>query len=270
MGFNKLHFVLVGILGSATQPSCRKSMDMSNAPSTSSPANGVTATNVPIPVGFTAAAFEPGRYASVVDRQLHGTHSLQVLSEDSTAMLVLELLPDGTATAMRGWRYITRNDGPQTHSQEHYREQQGYRGTFTTRNGTTEVALNADDTVCPGIFEGELALQRATELVLRCVRAVPPADLNVGITPLLLCHVVNANPSEMKPQIVASIASAQPEQTRERSAQGDWFALGSGNGLAVHITGRPWAARAGSPVREVVSVARLPIVLGTWQQRLAP
>jgi hypothetical protein len=83
--------------------------------------------------GFTPVAFAPGRYATAIQRTMHGTHALQVLKEDSTAAFMLELAADGTATACRGWRYEFRNDGPQVHTADHYREQQGYRGRYGQR-----------------------------------------------------------------------------------------------------------------------------------------
>ena len=260
MRFSNARFVLVATFGCVALLACRKSMDMSNATSTNSPATAsVTPPAVAAPTlapGFTSAAFAPGRYATVVGRVLNGTHSLQVLSEDSTAVFAVELLANGTATATRGWRYISRNDGPQTHSQENYREQQGYRGTFSTHDGVTDIVLNADDTVCPHIFEGEYVLERAKSVTLRCARAVPPAELGVGATPVLLCQVVTADLREFEPQLVEGVAA------------GEWMVLGSGNGLEVRVTGRPLAARAGEPMQAVVAVAPGPIGLGAWQQRL--
>lgn len=259
MRFSNARSVFVATVGCVALLACRKSMDMSNATSTNSPAtasvNPPTVAPPTLAPGFTSAAFAPGRYAAAIGRQLNGTHSLQVLKEDSTAVFAVELLADGTATATRGWRYISRNDGPQTHSQENYREQQGYRGTFVTSNGITDVVLNTDDTVCPHIFEGEYALDRAATVTLRCVRAVPPAELGVGATPVLLCQAAGLR--EFEPQLVDGVAA------------GEWMVLGSGNGIEVRVTGRPSAARAGEPMQAVVAVAPGPIALGAWQQRLA-
>src|SRR5690606_10882396 len=100
------------------------------------------------------SAFVPGRYAIAIQRTLHGTHALQVLDEDSTSTLVLELGADGTATACRGWRYLFRNAGPEVQTEDRYREQRGYRGRYTVVDGVAELELTIDDAVCPHVFEG--------------------------------------------------------------------------------------------------------------------
>ncbi len=266
MDFRQARYTWAVVVGCIALPCCRKSMDMSNPASANStvtataPAAGTTtpiSSQDALPAGFTATAFAPGRYVSVIGRLLHGTHALQVLNEDSTALLAIELSADGSATVTRGWRYSSRNDGPQVHTQENYREQQGYRGTFITHDVAADVVFKTDDTVCPHIFEGAYALDRAAQLALRCIRAVPPAALGVGTAPVLLCRSVPVGQLEFEPQIVESVA------------EGPWLVLGGGNGLQVQVTGRPLAARAGEPMHAIVSVASAPIASDAWQRRLA-
>jgi hypothetical protein len=255
-------------------PGCRKPTDVSRsvvansgtsagaltaAPTAAFGAPGnssVLPSAVALPVGFEARAFEPARYVTVVGLLLHGTHALQVLSEDSTAFLSLDLKADGSATAMRGWRARTRNDGPKVHSQANYREQQGYRGTFAIQADAIEVRLRLDNNVCAPIFQGDDRVERMAEVALRCFRAVAMPALGLGDTPLLLCQVEDARSPEFEAQMVKSIA-------------GDgWFLLGGGNGLVVQLTGRPIAARAGAPIRSVARVARAPLMLSAWENRL--
>jgi LysR family transcriptional regulator, regulator for metE and metH len=119
-------------------PSCGKSTNMTaDTPTGSATAGAVP--KVALGHGLVPAAFVPGRYATAIQRTMHGTHELQVLSEDSTSAFALELAADGTATACRGWRYLLRNDGPEVHTQDRYREQQGYRGRYTLVDGMAEV-----------------------------------------------------------------------------------------------------------------------------------
>lgn len=194
-----------------------------------------------LPTGFTPAAFAPGRYATEIRRMMHGTHALQVLNEDSTSGFTLELAADGTATACRTWRYVFRNDGPEVHTEDRYREQQGYRGRYTVVDGVAEVelALALDDAVCPHVFEGELALARAPSLALRCVRATPAGAGPITV-PVLLCRPAGGRPEELEPYVVEQIAPA------------GWFALGDGAGLRVSVTGRPPGAHVGDEVEATV------------------
>jgi len=203
--------------------------------------------------GFTPAAFTPGRYATAIQRTMHGTHALQVLKEDSAAAFTLELVADGTATACRGWRYEFRNDGPQVHTADHYREQQGYRGHYAVNGGVAEVVLDLDNAVCPHIFEGELALARAPRLTLRCVVAAPPTATALT-APVLLCQPTGDRPMELDPQVVESIAPS------------GWFILGSGNGLRVWVTGRPAGAQKGDDVKATLKPADQPLTLNAWEQ----
>jgi len=200
--------------------------------------------------GFAPAAFAPGRYATAIQRTMHGTHDLQVLNEDSTSAFALELAADGTATACRGWRYELRNDGPEVHTEDRYREQQGYRGRYTVVDGVAEVVLALDNAVCPHVFEGGLALARAPSVKLRCVLATPSGKGQLS-TPVLLCRPTDGKPAELDPYVVEQIAPA------------GWFALGSGNGLRVWVTGRPQGAQEGDDVKATVKVADAP---NAWEQ----
>jgi len=209
--------------------------------------------NIPLGHRLTPTAFAPGHYATAIQRTMHGTHELQVLNEDSTSIFALELTPDGTATACRGWRYLFHNDGPEIHTEDRYREQQGYRGRYTVVDGIAEVLLSVDNGVCPPLFEGGLALARAPSLKLRCVRATPSGTSPIPV-PVLVCRSVDGKPSELEPHMVEQLAGA------------GWFALGSGNGLRVWLTGRPPGAQEGDDVRATVKVANAPLSTNSWEQ----
>jgi len=226
-------------------------MDMTADTPTGSAAGPVP--SVALGHGFTPAAFEPGRYATAIQRTMHGTHALQVLKEDSTAAFTLELAANGTAMACRGWRYEFHNDGPQVHTADHYREQQGYRGHYTVNGGVAEVVLELDNAACPHSFEGELALARAPRLALRCVVAVPAAVTTLT-APVLLCQPQGDRPMELDPYVVESIAPV------------GWFVLGGGNGLRVRVTGRPAGAQKGDDVKATMEPADPPLTQSAWEQ----
>jgi hypothetical protein len=233
-------------------PSCRKSMDMAaDTPSGSAAVGMVPA--IALGHGFAPAAFAPGRYATAIQRTMHGTHALQVLNEDSTSAFALDLAADGTATACRGWRYEFRNDGPEVHTEDRYREQQGYRGRYTVVDGVAEVALALDNAVCPHVFEGGLALARAPSVLLRCVLATPDATGQIS-APVLLCRPADGKPAELDPYVV------------EQLAPPGWFALGSGNGLRVWVTGRPQGAQEGDDVNATVKAADAPLGANAWER----
>jgi hypothetical protein len=203
--------------------------------------------------GFTPVAFAPGRYATVIQRTMQGTHALQVLNEDSTASLVVDLAADGNATACRGWRYVFHNDGPEIHTEDNYREQQGYRGRYTVVDGVAELVLARDNRVCPHLFQGGLKLPRAATLKLRCALATPSGTSSFT-RPALLCQSVGARPSELDPYVVDELAPS------------GWLPLGSGNGLRVRMTGRPAGARAGDDLKITAKVADAPLGVNAWDQ----
>lgn len=233
-------------------PSCGKSTNMAADPPTGSATTGAVP-KVALGPGLAPAAFMPGRYATAIQRTMHGTHELQVLNEDSTSMFALELGPDGAATACRGWRYVFHNDGPEVHTEDRYREQQGYRGRYTVVDGVADVALAVDNAVCPHVFEGGLALARAPSLKLRCVMATPSGAGPLP-APVLLCQSADGKPAELEPHGVEPLAPS------------GWFALGSGNGLHVWLTGRPPGAQDGDDVKATVKPADAPLRVNAWEQ----
>lgn len=226
-------------------------MDMDTDTPTGSATAGAVA-HIALGPDFAPAVFAPGRYATAIQRTMHGTHELQVLNEDSTSAFALDLAADGTATACRGWRYLFRNDGPEVHTEDHYREQQGYRGQYTVVDGAAEIALALDNAVCGHVFEGSLALARAPRVKLRCVLATPRGASQLT-APVLLCRPVDGQPAELDAYMVEQIAPA------------GWFVLGSGNGLRVWVTGRPPGAQEGDDVKAMVKVSDAPLGTNAWE-----
>lgn len=232
-------------------PSCRKSTDM-NADTPTGSAAPRAAPQIALGPGFAPVAFVPGRYATAIQRTMHGTHELQVLNEDSTSVFALELAADGTATACRGWRYVFRNDGPEVQTEDNYREQQGYRGRYAMVDGVAAVELALDNTVCKHVFEGALTLARAPQLKLRCVLAEPQGAHRLA-APVLLCRSSDGQPAELDAPVVEQLAPA------------GWFVLGSGNGLRVWVTGRPPGAQEGEDVKVRSQAADAPLRTDAWE-----
>lgn len=212
-----------------------------------------TAPDVALGPTFAAMGFAPGRFATAIQRALQGTHALQRVVEDSTAVFVLELRDGGTAQACRGWRYNFTNSGPQVRSEEWFREQLGYRGRYTVTGGIAEVELAADEAVCPTIRESSLQLRRATDLRLRCVLAVP-RDHAMLSAPVLLCQWLGATTGEPAAHLVEGLAPA------------DWFVLGTGNGLRVKVTGSPAGAHTGRPPSVTAAPADAPLGHDAWER----
>lgn len=148
---------------------------------------------------------------------------------------------------------LFRNNGPAVHTEDRYREQQGYRGHYTVGDGVVEVVLALDNAVCPHSFEGELALSRSPILKLRCVLATPSGQGELS-APVLLCQPIDGTPAELEPYVVEQLAPA------------GWFALGSGNGLRVWVTGRPQGANAGDDVKVTAKTAAELVGENAWEQ----
>jgi hypothetical protein len=197
---------------------------------------------------FEALPFTPGRHALAVQRTTRGTHARQVFSEDSTALFLLDLDADGAASAVRGWRYLGFNDGPEVSSEDRLREQQGYRGRYQVRDGLAEVELGIDDSVCPPVREHLLVPRRSAVITLRCVRAAPRGQHDA----VLLCQG-RLDTGELAPFL-------EPELGPE-----GWFVLGRGNGLRVWITGAP-RGLVGSPRAVRVERAASPVERDAWER----
>jgi hypothetical protein len=246
--------------------SCRRSPDMaSDLPPPTSPAPAPDATPAPAPdatpagetphvdfgPAFEPVAFAPGRYASAIQRKTQGTHARQWVREDSTASLLLELQPDGAATACRGWRYSMFNDGPTVHTEERFREQQGYRGRHALQDGFVEVELQTDDTVCPPTREYQRVPHRSATVKLRCALVVPRDHASLT-SPVLLCQWIDAPTRGADPLMVPDIV---PD---------GWIALGTGNGLRIKVSGQPAGFKPATPSEIAVETAPAPLGPDAW------
>lgn len=146
---------------------------------------------------------------------------MQVVREDMNSSFVLSLDPTGSATACRGWRNSSYNDGPQVHIEDRIREQFGYRGHWEINGLWVHVYLSLDDSVCPTVSEhSHLVPRHTSEWNLRCLSILPTENVTLNM-PLLICQLSDAEPvfGEDAPHIVSSIVP------------GSWLVLSSGNGL---------------------------------------
>lgn len=190
-----------------------------------------------------------GRFASVVQWTFDGTDGAVRSREDDAASFVLELAPDGTATACRGWRYAVSRRGPDVDSAYHFNEQQGYRGTHVAGPDLVEITLHTDDDVCPHRFESTVLLPRSPKVTLHCVRAAPVGPAPTA--PALLCQWIELRTFEAQGLIAPDVA---PE---------GWMVLGTGNGLRIAVSG-PFRGDAAN--RTVVSPAPAPLGHDAWER----
>lgn len=195
--------------------------------------------------GLRAAPFVPGRFATVIRRQLDGGHALQRVREVASASFVLELR-DGNARACRGWRYTMTNDGPEAHSEDRFREQAGFRGSYVERAGIVEVELTRDDGVCAPIAEYTYPPQRATTIRLACAQAAP-LDHALLNAPVLVCRWQGTPAAERDAHVVEGLGPAGA------------IVLGAAPGLEVTVAGTPPGMTELGPPSTTATVAAVPI-----------
>lgn len=202
--------------------------------------------------GLKAVAFAPGRFATVVRRRLAGTHALQEVREDSAASLTL-VLADGVARACRGWRYTMTNDGPDVHSDDRFREQAGYRGTYAVRDGVVELELARDDAVCAPIAEFMYPPPRATTISLRCVLAAPDGHPTLT-APVLVCRWTSTPARERDPHLIDGLGPS------------DALVLGAEPGLEVAIDAAPPGMETVDEPSTRITAAAAPLPDDAWQR----
>ena len=196
--------------------------------------------------------FVSGRNAVAIQRSTTGVHAAQVVSEESTASMVLSLTAGGVAVVCRGWRSDLSNDGPEVQNQSHALVQQGYRGTYRAGNGVIAVELNLDDAVC-----APRVVFRAFEpapVALRCVRARPPGGSPLAAD-VLVCQWQGAGAPTGVPVNLMVPGLAPP----------GWFVLAAGDGGRIKVTGKPVDDMQGEPTRVEVSPAPAPIEHDAWE-----
>jgi hypothetical protein len=201
---------------------------------------------------FEAIAFVPGRYALAIQASRTGGHARHRVRESSTMSLVLDFADDRTVTACRGWDYALANDGPSAQTEDVFREQKGFRGSFEIREGVLYMDLAADDNVCAPIAEYSKGTpRRSSSMKLRCVLARPRSGVTLP-APSLLCEWQDATTPE-----VAALRTGEV-------APRPWFALGSGNGLRIKVTGA-LPGTTGDATKVVSEPAPTPIGADAWQ-----
>jgi len=243
--------VLAALAGSAAcgrppeMPPARPSPGTTDAQALAADAAPVatpTGATIELGAGLRGVPFVPGRYATVIHRDLSGTHARQLVRETSAASLALTLADDGTAQACRGWRYAMTNDGPRVHTDDQFREQAGFAGRWRADGDAVVVDVTADAAVCPTLAEGRLPQARATTLTLRCALAAPAGHPHLT-TPVLVCRWEGASP-ERDAHVLDELGPAGA------------IVLGAAPGLRVTVTGAPprlvGAPRAIAVVSEAV------------------
>lgn len=188
--------------------------------------SGIAGPQIDLGPGASVTPLTPGRFANAIQKNTFATHALQVIREDATSSLILNLKPDGSATVCRGWRYLFFNDGPEVHTSDHIREQLGYSGRWKRTDEWVQVDVTLDDGVCPRVGQySHLAPNHSPEWHLRCL-PIEPREHPLLTTPVLACQPINVEPvfGEDEPHVVAGILP------------GRWLVLGAGNGLRIKVT----------------------------------
>ena len=202
--------------------------------------------------GLEVTSFTPGRFANAIQKNRIDRHALQAIREVATSSVVMELMPDGSVTLCRGWRYQFFNDGPEVHTMEHIREQLGYRGHWQSRGHWVHVDLTLDESVCARVGQyTQLVPNHDSDWHLRCLPIAPKEQTTLTM-PALICKSTNVDPvfGEDEPHIVAGIIPGQ------------WIVLGTGNGLRIK-----WeSVTEGEPNSIQVEPLAAPLPTDAWEQ----
>ncbi|HXQ70219.1 MAG TPA: hypothetical protein VN844_07010 [Pyrinomonadaceae bacterium] len=202
--------------------------------------------------GLEVTSFTPGRFANAIQKNRIDRHALQAIREEATSSFVMDLMPDGSATLCRGWRYLFFNDGPEVHTMVHIREQLGYSGQWQSRGQWVQVDLTLDESVCERVGEyTNLVPNHASDWHLRCL-PVAPTEQTIISTPSLVCKTTNVDPlfGEDEPHVVDGILP------------GSWIVLGAGNGLRIK-----WESVTESgPTSIQVEALATPLPTNAWEQ----
>jgi hypothetical protein len=205
--------------------------------------------------GFTVLPFAPGRYGTLIRRSLAGTHDSQLLVEVSTAVFVLELSADGGATACRGWRYRFTSDGPDIQTEEHFREQRGYRGTYRASGNGVDIDMTVDEGVCSESDNVGHSGTRAARIKLHCVLVRPRRSSPIP-APMMLCQWTDPGAVEVAAHLLPQLVP------------GEWMLLGARAGVIVKVVGRPEGAQEGDPTGLEVIAASERSELDAWEGAL--
>jgi hypothetical protein len=136
-----------------------------------------------------------GRWAMFLETDTHGGCSMSSFDSSSRASIVLELAEEGAARGCRGRRWVstvTSNEGDPHPDTTELMEQQGMRGTWTTRGDGLRIELGLDDSVCAPMRNAKS--ENAIPWTLDCVALAPnPGPVPKDVEPpfaALVCHLV--------------------------------------------------------------------------------
>jgi len=193
----------------------------------------------------------PGRYAVEIRKTLSGTHARDWAREDSRASFVLELEPNGQASACRGIHTRSSYYGDAVTHHSNTRQQQGYRGRWQQAGEWLHVELGVDDTRCAREQLYENLGPRPWRL--RC-RKLEPAEQSRFAAPLLACTLENAHEHQYR----ESFGYFVPEVIA-----GEWLLLAPGDGLHVDWHDDTVPPSAG-PAKVALKPAQARVEDDTW------
>ena len=218
-------------------------------PSASKPAKPL---NSPI---METNSLQHGRFANLIQSDKQKRHARQVFRETSTAVFVMELNADGIASVSRGWQYQSSNKGPQVKSQEHLREQLGYKGTWEKSHNEILVNLSINDSTCERIGEySRLIPNHAEDWQLRCI-PLTPMEFPQLTAPVLACELVGAT---------MAFGENQPHIVPNGIKEGNWIILGDTYGIVTKYNENRMLGE--NPPEITVSQAPEPIPPDAWMK----
>lgn len=170
--------------------------------------------------------FSSGRFVNAIQSNKAFTHAMQLVREETTSSFVLNLLPNGTATLCRGWRYLFFNNGPNINASEHIREQLGYSGSWAKNNEWIEVSLKLDQEVCQTVQEyTQLVPNHSNKWSLRCL-PILIKNHSTLTNPVLICQLDQFNDT---------FGEGLPHSIADILFEGRWIILGTTNGILMKI-----------------------------------
>jgi hypothetical protein len=200
------------------------------------------------------AGFEPGRFACLVRKSGQGRHGMQVVRDQNTSSLVLDLDTGGGARLCRGWRRIAFQDGPDFASQDGLEIQLGYSGRWLPVDEGVVLELERDDSVCEPVMVRTGPVAEFSRIWrLRCTSHILSGEGMARVV-ILACRLESPAPASAEdwPHLVPLL----PEDP--------CAILGAGNGLEFTVHYDPVA---GTPACvDSISTPAEPIGEDAWRQ----
>ncbi|HEY0137871.1 MAG TPA: hypothetical protein VGB85_27485, partial [Nannocystis sp.] len=212
----------------------------------------------PAPATLPAAAPAPvqtrvaGRHALGAHKTVQGTHQRNFYREDTRAALVVELAEDGGVTACRGLHSRSSHHTDHGTDARDLRDQQGYRGRWSQRDGELDLRFAPDAAVCPTTRAYTNLEPRPWHL--RCTMVTPQEHPQLA-SAALACRLINRGELMFSEEYGLELPGILPDPM---------ILLGRGDGVEVE-----WSADSLVPPDSAPEVEVRPAVkrieAGSWE-----